>query len=51
MAEEKSRSDMRKERLAKALKANLMRRKEQARTRKPPAEEPKSPPEEECCPN
>jgi len=51
MAGEKPRSDAKKERLAKALKANLARRKAQARTREAPSEAPESPTDEDGCPN
>ena len=54
MTGEKPVSDARKERLAKALKANLSRRKAQARTRQA-AEDPATGPEasetEDGCPN
>jgi ribosomal protein L39E len=51
MAARKTSSDARKERLAKALKANLARRKGQAKTRKSAAVAPKTPPDDNGCPN
>ena len=51
MAGEKIRSDQRKERLAKALKANIARRKEQANTRQAPPDATDPPETEDGCPN
>ena len=55
MAGEKSASDVRKARLAKALKANIARRKAQARaqdgTRPAGKTAPEPPPDEDGCPN
>ena len=55
MAGEKSSSDARKARLAKALKANIGKRKAQARALakgRPAAEmPPETPPDEDGCPN
>jgi len=51
MAGEKPRSEEKRERLAKALKANLARRKAQAKTRRSAGEDPGSPPDDDGCPN
>ena len=55
MAGEKSSSDARKQRLAKALKANIARRKAQSRAQdgaRPAGETaPEPPPDEDGCPN
>jgi hypothetical protein len=51
MAAEKTSSERRKERLAKALKANLARRKEQAKSRKAAAEPAEAPENGDGCPN
>ncbi|MFM8745407.1 MAG: hypothetical protein ACKOED_01885 [Aestuariivirga sp.] len=51
MAEKASGSDPRKARLAKALKANIARRKEQAKTRAAEPEAPDRPPAEGDCRN
>jgi hypothetical protein len=55
MAGEKPASDARKQRLAKALKANIARRKAQARAQdgaRPAGETgPEPPPDEDGCPN
>ena len=54
MAGEKPSSEARRARLAKALKANIAKRKLQARSRdaEPPAEgAAEIPPEEDGCPN
>ena len=51
MAEKESGSDPRKARLARALKANIARRKEQAKTRKAEPQPPEPPPEEGHCRN
>ncbi len=51
MAGGKPTSDQRQERLAKALKANLARRKAQAKTRTPAPEAAKTPPDDDSCPN
>ncbi|MFN4143801.1 hypothetical protein [Aestuariivirga sp.] len=48
--EEKDR-ERRKERLAKALRANLARRKEQARRRKTDTDAPEKPESGNGCPN
>ena len=50
MTGRKTTSEERKERLAKALKRNIARRKEQGRDRKP-ANAPKPPPDDKGCPN
>ncbi len=52
MAAEKTRSEQRRARLAKALKANIGRRKDQARRRSEPEEpEDGDPPGEDHCRN
>ena len=51
MTGRKTTSEERKERLAKALKRNIARRKEQGRDRKPAAKAPKPPPDDKGCPN
>ena len=55
MAGEKSSSDARKQRLAKALKANIARRKAQSRAqdgaRRAGETAPEPPPDEDGCPN
>ena len=55
MAAEKPSSDARKARLAKALKANIAKRKAQARAQaaaRPAGDEPpETPPDEGGCPN
>ena len=52
MAAEKTRSEQRKERLAKALKANIARRKDAARARGAEAPETaEPPPDDKGCPN
>ena len=52
MAGEKPSSDARKARLAKALKANIARRKAQARAQEKASQAaPETPPEEDGCPN
>jgi hypothetical protein len=51
MSSAKTSSEQRRERLARALKANIARRKEAALPRKPAAEAPEPPPEDEGCPN
>ena len=56
MAAEKTASDARKSRLAKALKANIARRKAQARMQEKAQEAtgqaaPGTPPDEDGCPN
>jgi hypothetical protein len=50
MAEKGTSPDPRKARLARALKANIARRKEQAKTREA-GQPPEPPPEEGHCPN
>jgi hypothetical protein len=55
MAAEKPSSDARKQRLAKALKANIAKRKARDRaladTRPAGSEPPETPPDEDGCPN
>ena len=55
MAAEKPTSDARKQRLAKALKANIAKRKAQARAqadaRRAGEDAPLPPPDEDGCPN
>jgi hypothetical protein len=51
MSGEEDDRERRKERLARALRANLARRKEQARRRKPDADAPEKPDSENGCPN
>jgi hypothetical protein len=51
MAEKESGSDPRKARLARALKANIARRKEQAKTRQAEPQPPEPPPEDGHCRN
>jgi hypothetical protein len=51
MATEKIRSERRQQRLAEALKANIARRKAQARTRQEGEDVPESASEDDGCPN
>ena len=56
MAGEKSASEVRKARLAKALKANIGKRKAQAKAQEAAQDKaaqtaPETPPEEDSCPN
>ena len=51
MSGEKITSGSRKERLAKALKANIAKRKQQARTRAETEDAPETPESEDGCPN
>ncbi len=51
MTGEKTSSEARKERLAKALKANISKRKEQAKTRKNATNAPEPPETDSSCPN
>jgi len=51
MTGRKTTSEERKERLARALKRNIARRKEQGRDRKPAANPPDPPPDDNGCPN
>ena len=51
MTGEKTGSEARKERLAKALKANIAKRKEQAKTRKNVTSAPEPPETEDSCRN
>ena len=51
MAGEKPSSEARKERLAKALKANIAKRKAQAKTREGGTPAAETPPDEDGCPN
>ena len=51
MAAEKPGSDTRKARLAEALKANIAKRKAQAKTRKSAPDAPETPETEDGCPN
>jgi hypothetical protein len=52
MTSEKTSSEQRKERLAKALKENIARRKQAARARAAAAPEPPAdPPDDKGCPN
>ncbi|WP_373502719.1 hypothetical protein [Aestuariivirga sp.] len=44
-------AEQRKQRLAKALKANIAKRKTQAKTRTAAEESPETPPKEEGCRN
>jgi len=52
MASEKTSSEQRKERLAKALKGNIAKRKDAAKARAAAGSEPPAnPPDDEGCPN
>jgi hypothetical protein len=51
MTGRKTTSEERKERLARALKRNIARRKEQGKDRKPAANSPDPPPDDNGCPN
>ena len=51
MKGEEDERERRKERLAKALRANLARRKEQARRRKPDTDASETPENGNGCPN
>ena len=51
MTGRKTTSEERKERLARALKRNIARRKEQGKDRKPAANPPDPPPDDNGCPN
>ena len=51
MASEKTSSEQRKERLARALKANIAKRKAEAKARKSATTAPETPPDEDSCPN
>ncbi len=51
MAGEKPSSAQRKARLAEALKANIAKRKAQAKTRKSAPDAPEPPESEDGCPN
>jgi len=51
MTAKKTSSDERKERLAKALKRNIARRKAQAKPPKTATAAPKPPPDDNGCPN
>ena len=51
MAAEKSSSDARQQRLAKALKANIAKRKAQAKARAAEDDSPQPPADEDSCPN
>ncbi|MCA3575385.1 MAG: hypothetical protein IOC86_15815 [Aestuariivirga sp.] len=51
MSSAKTSSEQRRERLARALKANIARRKAAAEPARPAAGAPPPPPEDEGCPN
>ena len=51
MSSKKTSSDARRERLAKALKDNIAKRKAQAKERRPAPAAPRGPDDDKGCPN
>jgi len=51
MVSSKTSSEQRRERLAKALKANIAKRKGEATARKAATDAPEAPPDDNGCPN